>query len=165
MQQPIEFWFNNNKCSWHFNEFQKWIENGCSPDFNDHVKQLDLSNCNIKVFPREIINLKSLVYLDISHNHLESIPDDFKLLKELTYLDISHNNLSSFPEFGQEFGSELEVLDLSHNTTMHTTPIGIFMMASLKELGLSCANTTAIPPEIKNLTSLNKLYISFNKSS
>ena len=61
---------------------------------NKNITKLDLSNQNLKVFPKEIFELKNLRKLNLSNNQIKEIPKEIENLKLLNTLDLSNNKIS-----------------------------------------------------------------------
>lgn len=60
-------------------------------------KYLKLGGCMLKVFPKEILDIESLVFLDLSDNQLDELPSDLTRLVYLKVLFLSNNAFSTYP--------------------------------------------------------------------
>ena len=59
---------------------------------------LDVSHCNISVWPPQLEQLENLKHLNISHNFLATVPAGVMgPLKRLVHFDCSYNQISSLP--------------------------------------------------------------------
>lgn len=96
------------------------------------LNALYLQDNLIKVLPAEMAGLLRLKYLDFDWGKIDSLPNlpFWKSLKELTL-----NRISKLPK-GMAYLKNLETLDLS-STHLHTLPIEILDLPSLKQLILS----------------------------
>ncbi len=61
------------------------------------IKEIDLHNKDIKIFPMEIFEMKNLQILDISNNSLDELPQEIKNLENLQILKLNGNNLYQLP--------------------------------------------------------------------
>jgi len=126
----------------------------------DNVKNhgwgmLDLKNCGLTKFPKEIFQYKHLRTINLSNdsfcndelkNKLSVIPKEISQLKNLTKIDISNNKVSKVSEEISKIKT-LKYLDLSQNRLTHISE-KIANMPSLKELHLEDNPFELLPPEI-----------------
>lgn len=81
-----------------------------------HLSYLDLSNCNLTRFPRDIIELMELRYLDVGMNELTELhPDLFHHLNYLQFFDASYNRLTTIPTRSLGTCRQLKELKLTSN--------------------------------------------------
>jgi len=144
------------------------------------ITHLDLSNQGLTEFPKEISEMKQLIFLDISGNHISKIEGDFEALDKLLYIDLSENDLTdvpaSFASFKKldhlhlennkiqvvrtnltEFPALLEI-DLSWNPLIEF-PRSAIASKSIKQLDLFQTFITAIPKEISKNASISDLWL------
>ena len=62
-------------------------------------ERLDLSNCNISIFPQEVIEKykNTLTFLNMANNPLDNLPDNFHELVNLQILFFYKNNFTIVP--------------------------------------------------------------------
>lgn len=107
--------------------------------------RLDLRNCGLREFPKEIFDLcTDLVIIDLGNddysdtkNIITEIPSDIKKLKKLTRLNLAHNQITVIRE------------DLSE-------------LSNLAYLNLSCNKITHLPSKVANLPKLDSLFLEGN---
>ncbi|MDF2448673.1 MAG: Leucine Rich Repeat (LRR)-containing protein [Bacteroidota bacterium] len=110
-------------------EFQSLQEAMKNPDA---VVKLVLRKQRLKVFPKEILQMKNLQYLDLSKNSIPEIPDSIDVLSNLQYLAVSKSGLK------------------------HVTK-DIGKLTNLKYLNLNQNDLESLPPQIANLEKLEIL--------
>ena len=79
-----------------------------------HLKELTLSNVNLKRVPLDIDNLKSLKSLSLSHNLISAVPKKICRLELLKYLGIGWNKITSLPKCLKNL-SLLQEIHIFHN--------------------------------------------------
>ena len=89
-----------------------------------NVKDLLLTNNEIKTIPDCVGNLASLQSLHISRNRLETLPATVGQLRNLKGLYCAHNKLTTLPDTLSELSDSLERVDVSHNSIV-TLPTAI----------------------------------------
>ena len=115
-----------------------WLNRPINAVVLNLITQLDLSQCNLRVPPREMglfINLKKLV---LAENRLANLPQEISVLTQLRELDLRQNQFTRLP-----------------------TQIGA--LVNLREFFLYDNQLTALPEEISSLTNLDTLGCSNNK--
>ncbi len=97
-------------------EFQEWIEENSFylEQFFSKESSLDLSNQDLKVVPKSILDNLEITHLDLSGNNLAEIPEFISELKQLTHLYLDENNLKELPNFITKMHN-LEELILRNN--------------------------------------------------
>lgn len=147
---------------------------------NKNITKLDLSNQNLKVFPKEIFELKNLRKLNLSNNQIKEIPKEIENLKLLNTLDLSNNKISGLYSnfFNLKF---LKILNFNNNkikilprqisnlkllTNLYLSnnlikelPSEFYELKKLKELDISRNEIKSISEKIGNLTELKKLWL------
>ncbi|CAF3519993.1 unnamed protein product [Rotaria sp. Silwood1] len=126
------------------------------------IETLDLSGCQLTIFPESILTLKSLVKLVMKANQLSTLPLTLSTdLPNLQVLDLSRNNFQG-NIFQQPSLIYLRELYLSNNSLVSIDGIGEY--PSLKSLDLSYNKILSIPLEIMELSStLGSLNINYNQ--
>ncbi|MFX1275864.1 MAG: leucine-rich repeat domain-containing protein [Promethearchaeota archaeon] len=124
------------------------------------IKELDLSYCNLEVFPEYILTFKHLRKLILSNNQLKSLPENIGNLKLLSFLSLENNNIQSLPDsFGKlKF---LKYLDLSKNNIFKLCE-SFGDLYSLEELLLNKNNLTKLPDTFGKLFNLKNLKLADN---
>ncbi|KAF2516156.1 leucine-rich repeat domain-containing protein [Flavobacterium foetidum] len=76
------------------------------------VIELDLSKQQLKTFPIEILQFKSLKFLVLSHNEITEIPNEVNKLHKLIGLDLSNNPISDLERsrIRKLLSSEVEII-------------------------------------------------------
>ena len=121
------------------------------------LKTLEIYNCNLKAFPREILSIKSLTKLNLSNNDISEIPEEISMLSHLNELNLSKNNISSVPTIINSL-DKLESINLANNQIAHLQlPYG------LKRIELCNNKINKIPDSIYDMQELAYLDISNNE--
>lgn len=117
------------------------------------ITKLDLSNRNLKHFPKEIFQCTNLTKLILCNNSIEKVPQEIKLLRKLKVLDLSNNKIKQL--YADLFKlPKLETLNVSNNQ-IRTLPVQL-VDSSLKALLVQNNAITSINESlIKNLEKLN----------
>ncbi len=124
------------------------------------VKNLDLSNKDIKILPSEIGDLSHLEHLDLSYNYLKELPPEIGKLNELKTLLLIKNELSKLP-LGIGNLINLTLVDISHNKITEI-PSEIGYLVNLKSFDASYCKLEKLPIEFINLLSLKELFLEEN---
>ncbi|KAK2432769.1 receptor protein [Trifolium repens] len=126
-----------------------------------NIKILNLASCNLKTFPRFLINQSALESLDLSDNQIHGkIPNWIWELQDLEILNISHNFLTDFEGPLQNITSSLYFIDL-HNNQLQGS-ILVFPKTAVI-LDYSNNNFSVVPQDIgKYLSSTKFLFLSYN---
>jgi len=123
------------------------------------LRNLDLSDQNLRSLPETVWQLKDLEVLDLRHNQLDNLPAELAQLRGLRRLDISNNQLRQLPvEIAQLH--QLQVLILSHNNLTHI-PAGVMHLPRLQVLNLRHNQLDELSPAISQLN-LQELYLGGN---
>ena len=149
-----------------------------------NLEELDLQNCNLKIFPKIVNQNTNLKSIDLSENNLKDLPEELELfpnleklivdnnqleelpqsitkLKKLKWISLDRNNFKNFPE--KLFSiSTLEILTLYKND-LKTIPDQFNLLTKLKTLDLQYTNISSLPPSISKLTKLNSIGLNGNQ--
>ncbi|CAF2205457.1 unnamed protein product, partial [Rotaria magnacalcarata] len=127
------------------------------------IKYLDLTECNLAVFPESILQLKLLINLVMTSNRLSTLPST--LLTDLPNLKVLNLADNYFP--GNIFQPALpNIRELYLSKNLLASIYGIEEYKSLQRLELDYNSILLIPSEIINLsTTLQNLTINYNKLS
>ncbi len=128
-----------------------------------NMTYLDLSNCELNEFPKEIGNLINLTILVLDSNYLTEIPKEVFNLTNLTGLSLSDTGISVLPK---EIGNlvNLRELYLDNNSLMEI-PVEIGRLINLRYLDLHYNELAIFPKEIGNFVNLIELNFSSNELS
>ncbi|CAF4791854.1 unnamed protein product [Rotaria sp. Silwood1] len=131
--------------------------------FNDtqSIKNLDLSKCQLTIFPESILTLKSLVKLTMTSNGLSALPSTLSTdLPNLKILNLFNNKFQ-----GNIFQPPLiYVRELYLSRNLLTSIDGIEKYQSIQQLELDWNNISSIPSDIIILSPiLQKFVISYNQ--
>ena len=125
------------------------------------LKQLWLSNNEIKQLSPELRYLRSLEVLCLSGNQLTKLPGFIGGLRRLKRLYLTHNRIKVIPEQLQNLRN-LEELYLDHNC-LQTFSLTLTELRSLRKLSL-CNNTIRqLPAEVRRLQDLVELHLDHNR--
>ena len=125
------------------------------------MKDLNLSNNNINVLPKEVGELINLKLLWVSSNQIESLPSEIGNLNKLEALFINDNQLIILPsEICKLKG--LTTLSISRNQ-LKTLPSEFGNLLNLIHLDIECNNLKSLPKEIGKLKNITRLYLRKNK--
>jgi hypothetical protein len=127
----------------------------------DNIIGLGLYKMKLLTLPESIGNLPSLRELMLSENQLKKLPESVGNLKSLQDLDLGYNELTRLPVSIGNLSS-LEELKLTENQ-LTKLPESIGHLKSLKRLRLENNELTTLPESIGNLKSLRELYLDENK--
>lgn len=100
-----------------------------------HLNELDLSFCELDVFPVELIKLEYLDTLILNNNELDSIPKEINKFKSLEYLDLAGNNLKSLPVEIYDLKC-LKKINLAYN--FFPIDLGTEIQKAFEQLGVEC---------------------------
>lgn len=147
------------------------------PEWKSFITSLNMQNCQLKVVPTEIFEMKNLVDLNLSHNKLtdfpaESLPSlerlnlsgnsltvfSHNVSKVLTELYISKNQLNCFSI--RNF-KKLQILDLEENQLSNFTAcVKMKNLVCLKLLGNPLAefSVNCNLPELRHLSLPKEIY-------
>lgn len=122
--------------------------------------ELDLSNCGLREFPREVLKCTKLTNLDLSNNDIDEIPPEIAQLKHLERLYLDKNNLTRLPP---ELGClwNLRLLSVNDNNLVEI-PETLRYLFNLKTLLLSGNNLTSIPKSVLRLFNYSLNYLDCN---
>ena len=125
------------------------------------VQKLNLSNNLLTTLPSEIGNLTGLYNLDLRNNRIVSLPQGIENLSNLRILNISNNQLANLPATISHIPKIWE-LDLSDNS-FSKFPIEVLRLVDLQALHIRNNHISSVPPNIKDLSRLQVLNLNNNK--
>ena len=127
-----------------------------------NLEFLSLAGNEISSLPRGMANLKKLRILHLNKNSFRELPPEIVELDSLRELDLHGNKLSSLPA-GMKNLKKLRKLSLGNpflgGNEFKVLPLEITEIESLVELVLSRNSITELPPEMKKLKNLKKLWV------
>jgi len=131
---------------------------------NWKIKTIKFFNIGLKMFPRQIFQLKDLETLHLIENMIEMIPDEIGELIQLKNLTISgyysRSPLKSLPE---TIGKLINLETLNVRTNRLTSlPDSLGRLVNLKVLDIGNNNIRTFPSWIKNLTQLKEFIFDEN---
>lgn len=132
-------------------------------------------NSSFSKLPDSIGNLENLKILKLGETYLVSLPESMGKLTNLKELPLSYSESKRYnivkksfnywscspPSYDTNYGRINTSLDLS-GKKLKQIPIGVYMITELKEFDISNNQLTKIPPLLKELKYLEKLYIHNN---
>jgi Leucine-rich repeat (LRR) protein len=127
-----------------------------------HLAELFLTQNQITQVPSSIAKLNKLRYLDLSYNNIESIPLELCQMPSLTRLHITNCNLSSLPDHFSQFPG-LKFLSLSGNSFKEIPEPVLKLKSCVFSCFVSCAAQLFLTPQVLLASSLESLYINYNK--
>ncbi len=98
-----------------------------------NLEYLDLSLCELKTLPKQVLYCHKLKFLDISLNYLTELPEEISELEALEELDVSHNYLKTLPD-EISLCSKLEKLDFLGNRMLDIRADQLVGLVSLRDL-------------------------------
>lgn len=132
------------------------------------LKELNLSNCDLKTLPQELVCLQRLEELVLGYNNFKEFPNALCGLINLKSLNLANCGLKTLPDT-LEVLQKLEKLYLPLNQLVcdkwldsRDLPQVIFKLRNLQELDLCDCNIpscSTLPKEFINLQNLKKLFI------
>ncbi|KAK2379018.1 receptor protein [Trifolium repens] len=134
-----------------------------------HLYELDLYNCQFNgTLPNFLSNLTQLSYLDLSSNSFTGPMPSFGMAKNLIHLDLSHNRLSGPIPTSSHFEGlhNIVSIDLGFNSIIGSIPSFLFKLTSLQKIWLSF-NRFSKFDQLNNVSSsvVNTLDLSSNDLS
>ncbi len=132
----------------------------CYVKAGEEITGLSIFNCGLKVFPHEILRLKSLMDLALRRNNIARLPKEIGFLSNLEYLDLRLNELETIPN-AIGLLLKLKNLNISSNNLM-TIPDSIGELVMLKNLILNNNKLKSIPTTMENLHFLKSLFLKAN---
>ncbi|XP_072046991.1 uncharacterized protein [Amphiura filiformis] len=129
-----------------------------------NLTRLDASSCWIEPLSAALFkDLISLEYLDISYDHIVRVPETlFVNLTSLKHLDISFNAIPNLPETLFANLANLTYLDISHNNLSSAPCKALAGLGMVSTLHMTGNHFDYVTCSIENMTSLEKLNISYN---
>ncbi|WP_200976307.1 energy transducer TonB [Echinicola sp. 20G] len=129
----------------------------------NHVKYLDIENCNVSRLPRQLELLPMLEELYAPFNKIDGLPEEFCKLKNLKVVGLGDNKFEIIPKEIYQL-EKLEMLDFGNNK-IEIIGGEISNLKNMKLLIISKNKLRSLPPSIKELESLEQLYLKGNKIS
>ena len=128
----------------------------------DHTGILVLTGRNLRQFPmsaQDLSDLQDTLEADISKNRFDKIPREICMFSGLEKLRCYHNSIRIVPEY-ITYMSNLRHLDLSRNYIPSLPPE--MCRLNLVSLDLSCNRLVALPVDIGQMVTLQKLDLGCN---
>jgi|GEM_PF-1583293 len=122
------------------------------------LKELSVSNINLKEVPQAIVSLDSIWNLDLSHNALTRLPAEVINMRGLMMIRLNNNQFVDFPE--QLINSNVYTVIL-YNNSIKNIPGEIMKMKNLAFLNLSHNDIDQFPESLSNLK-IHTLYLAEN---
>ena len=107
-----------------------------------------------------VTNLVNLTYLGLNNNQIEAIPEDFVNLKKLQTCELDYNNISNLPDL-QGLDSLTEMA-LSGNDLNDEDLMKLDGLENVRFLYVALNKKITKVPVMKNLKSLQELYLNYN---
>jgi Leucine-rich repeat (LRR) protein len=126
----------------------------------NRLKVLDLSYCNLIVFPSEILTLDHLERLILHDCYLGTVPASLRGLTNLTTLDLSSNGLTEIPPLLFDL-QNLTYLSLRNND-LTAIDDSISKLQNLSSLRLDRNKLQSLPDSIRHLRNLGLLVLGNN---
>ncbi|XP_038051222.1 uncharacterized protein LOC119724305 [Patiria miniata] len=121
---------------------------------------LNLSFNDFRVFPSEVLTLRSLEVLKLRNNPLKELPFDIHRLSKLRTLVVSFNLITSLPP--SLFTLPLQFLDLSYNKLTFLPSEIRHLRSTLRELNVEGNQLPALPCSALKLRKLRYLRVTNN---
>jgi Leucine-rich repeat (LRR) protein len=148
---------------WCYNDFIKWINDGCNPIVAKNIKNLNISHNKISEIPKEIGQLINLRHFNCSGNKISEIPKEIGQLINLQYFGCYNNKISEIPkEIGQLIN--LQYFDC-YNNKISEIPKEIGQLINLQYFDCFSNKISEIPKEIGRLINLRRFYCHNNNIS
>eukprot|EP00698_Gefionella_okellyi_P019647 TRINITY_DN6052_c0_g1_i1.p1 TRINITY_DN6052_c0_g1~~TRINITY_DN6052_c0_g1_i1.p1 ORF type:complete len:1248 (+),score=254.98 TRINITY_DN6052_c0_g1_i1:39-3746(+) len=127
------------------------------------LKQLDLSNNLLSIFPRPIKRLTSLKKLSMNLNQLNVLPAECNRLVSLTDLSVTDNKLESIHGTVFKKCLQLESVDFSNNVLTALPEEIALYAAKLHNVALASNQFTKFPDVLCKLRQLRRITLSSNQ--
>jgi len=125
------------------------------------VTRLDLSNCELREIPKEILELENLEHLNLANNRLTKLPNDFSAkLQKLKILFFLKNEFEILPEV---LGDLRELFMLSFKSNKVKAVPERSLPKSLGWLILSDNAIERVPASLGECLTMRKLMLAGNK--
>jgi hypothetical protein len=125
------------------------------------IVELDLSDLDLKTFPKAILKFNGLKILILNDNYLKSIPNEINKLNSLKQLWIQGNKITQLPDSICEIVA-LEELWADGNK-IQALPDGIGTLKNLRYLKLGNNEIKELPETFYHLVSLENVSLSDNQ--
>ena len=132
----------------------------CYVKEGEEITGLSIFNSGLRVFPHEILRLKSLKNLALRRNNIARLSKEIGFFSNLEYLDLRLNELETLPN-AIGLLLKLKNLNITSNNLM-TLPDSIGDLVMLKNLILSSNKLKTVPETMENLHSLKSLNLRAN---
>lgn len=128
---------------------------------NKKITAINLSDLDLKEFPKAILKLEDLITLSLRNNYLKMIPEDINKLSSLKELWLESNEITHLANSICEM-TALEKLWIGGNK-IHTLPEKIGNLILLKTLRLGSNEIKELPDSFYKLKLLENLSLSSNR--
>jgi len=125
------------------------------------IIELDLSDLDLKTFPKAILKLKGLLILILSGNYLKTVPSEIRKLISLKELWIDSNEITYLPDSICEMVSIEEIW--AGGNKIQDLPDDIGNLIHLKRLRLGSNEIRELPKSFYRLVSLENLSLPDNQ--
>ena len=107
-----------------------------------------------------VTNLVDLTYLGLNENQIKDIPKEIINLKKLQDLELKFNNINNLPNLtGLD---SLVIMEISFNDLSNENVMKLDALESVKSLYITSNKRITKVPIMKNLKSLQELYLNYN---
>ena len=107
-----------------------------------------------------VTNLVDLIYLGLNENQIKDIPKEITNLKKLQDLELKFNNINNLPNLtGLD---SLVIMEISFNDLSNENVMKLDALESVKSLYITSNKRISKVPIMKNLKSLQELYLNYN---
>ncbi|XP_078687163.1 uncharacterized protein LOC144919561 [Branchiostoma floridae x Branchiostoma belcheri] len=139
-----------------FDEYLQYQLNCTIAWFQDTLREVNLSNCNIQSLPEQIFCLSKLTTVNVSNNMLSSFPSRLIRLQGLQVLNVSNCSLTTLPDSIGDLPS-LTNLDISRND-LKTLPNSLSNLPRIETLSLQYCGCHQVE-FLSNLASLRHVKV------
>ena len=125
------------------------------------IIKLDLSDIDLKSFPKAILKLKGLIILILNDNYLKTVPIEIRKLSKLKQLWIETNKITYLPDSICEMVALEEIW--AGGNKIQVLPDNIGNLINLKRLRLESNEIRELPESFYRLVSLENLSLPDNR--
>lgn len=126
-----------------------------------HLKELILSDNDLRHLPNSLANLTNLIHLNLTYNKFYTLPDAIGNLSYLQELFMETNDLESLPDSIRNL-TQLIKLNLNNNN-IKKLPDSFEPLIKLESLSLNLNRLKNLPDSIKSLQQLKQLHLYSNR--
>jgi Leucine-rich repeat (LRR) protein len=123
---------------------------------NSSIRDLDLSENELKRIPRSIKKLKSLRSINLSHNHIKRIPRFLARMNSLEEVDLNYNQIHQLRKRTIKGLRNLKIIQIGANH-ISSLPENISICKRVESLNLGKNQLSSIPTSFAELDSLQHL--------